>query len=63
MERKKSKLSAIQGKALALYNHYESKEENPEVLEAWQELIDMLENEGKLRHEILDELSRVIGKI
>ena len=50
----KSKLSAIQGKVLAL---------NPEVLEAWQELIDMLENEGKLRHEILDELSRVIGKI
>lgn len=63
MQENKSRLTAIQGKVLALYNHYKDKEKDPKVLEGWQELIDMLEHEGKLRHKILDELSRVIGRI
>jgi len=63
MQENKSRLTAIQGKVLALYNHYEGKEKDPKILKGWQELIDMLEHEGKLRHKILDELSSVIEKI
>src|SRR5690625_805821 len=59
----KSRLTAIQSKIFALHNHYKDIENDQKVVEAWDELLKLIENETKIRQNSLNELHDIISKM
>ena len=59
----KSRLTAIQSKIFALHNHYKDIENDQKVVEAWDELLKLIENETKIRQNALNELHDIISKM